>query len=445
MQQISIREYGKIPHEMIGIRLTRELQMFDERHALKSGDTIFDWSHRYYIKAKSFVGVIQIPGLSIEILPKTDDIDLPEDTSVEQVRSNLLYMLGIAKQLPLHERELASQGLKNVPMLEALIRIFVRELLQELRRGQQHLYLYREENLPFVKGKILVDQQVSRNAAHHHMTVVGYDEFLNDSWLNRILKAACQRLLSMTRLSRTQQYLRESLLELADVESCAIQAYHFDQVLLDRNSERFRSLLEFCRLLFLGSTPTPHSGDDKSFCLLFPMESLFEEFIGSFLKRYASDFGLKRTDIHLQARGSRKFLLRDQNRKGKFLLKPDVIIEGVDGKPAIILDTKWKRLLSDEEDSKNGVSQGDIYQLYAYSQRYDCPNNILLYPRVSGVSPKHYSPEEQGSPEKSLRVEFVDLNYNLRSSKDRLKTQIKDILYGHANARTGSSQHNLEH
>jgi 5-methylcytosine-specific restriction enzyme subunit McrC len=428
MLQISINEYGKIAHEAIGLSLLRGLQKFDEQHALKSGDTIFDWSRQHFIKAKSYVGVLQIPGLSIEILPKTDNSESLGDESKAQVRRNLLYMLCVAGELPLHERELASQGLQNVPMLEALTRVFVRELLTELRRGQQHLYLYREENLPYVKGRILMAKQVAINVASQHMTYVGYDEFMNDTWLNRILKAACKRLLSITRLSRTQQYLREGMLELADVEVCTIEPHHFDRVLLDRNSERFRKLLDFCRLLFLGATPTPQAGHAESFSLLFPMEVLFEEFIGNFLRRHAADFGLKRSDIHLQARGRGKWLLRDQHGKGKFRLKPDVLIDGEDGKPAIILDTKWKRLLSDEENSKNGVSQADIYQLYAYSQRYECPNNILLFPQVSGVSPKRYQPDGNDETAKFMRVEFVNLDFDLRSDLDRFKSQIRNIL-----------------
>ena len=36
----------------------------------------------------------------------------------------------------------------------------------------------------------------------------------------------------------------------------------------------------------------------------------------------------------------------------------------------IILDTKWKLLNSDTIDGKMGVSQNDLYQLYAYGKKY---------------------------------------------------------------------------
>ena len=44
----------------------------------------------------------------------------------------------------------------------------------------------------------------------------------------------------------------------------------------------------------------------------------------------------------------------------------------------LIMDTKWKRL--DKRRTNLGVSQADLYQLYAYAQRYNCADVVLLYP-----------------------------------------------------------------
>jgi 5-methylcytosine-specific restriction enzyme subunit McrC len=32
--------------------------------------------------------------------------------------------------------------------------------------------------------------------------------------------------------------------------------------------------------------------------------------------------------------------------------------------------SKWKRLDSNDKENKYGISQGDMYQLYAYGQKY---------------------------------------------------------------------------
>jgi 5-methylcytosine-specific restriction enzyme subunit McrC len=45
-----------------------------------------------------------------------------------------------------------------------------------------------------------------------------------------------------------------------------------------------------------------------------------------------------------------------------------------------IIDTKWKRITDRIDDPKQGVSQGDIYQMMAYAQLYRAPRLTLLYP-----------------------------------------------------------------
>lgn len=433
MLRRSIPEYGRLSRAELGSRLTRELQRFDEQHAGVSGQTIFDWGHLKDIRAKNIVGVLQVPGLMVEILPKIDGANGSENTGAVnlideiQVRQNLLFMLSVSGHFSLFERDLASQSVQNIPILEALIWAFVRRLITELRRGPQHLYVRREENLTCVKGKILLHQHATLNAAHHHRMYVGYDEFESDTWLNRILKAACAKLLSLTRLSRTQQHLREAILGLADVNHHVIAAHHFDLVCLDRNSERFRELLDFCRLLLQGATPAAHDGEVSSFSLLFPMETVFEEFISALLKQHAAEFGFLRSDVHLQARGRTRWLLRQDNGAGRFRLKPDVLIDCPSGTPALILDTKWKRLVSDQEDTNNGVSQGDIYQLYAYAHRFDCEKNVLLFPQIPGATSRIYKLDGDGS-EKRLKIGYVDLNYNLRKDRHRLIENLRDVM-----------------
>jgi len=429
MKPIVVREYGKIARSELSALLQRELQRFDELHARSSGDSIFDWSHRNFLVAKSYVGVVQIPGIQIEILPKIDSEDEQgrESIGLQQARHNLLYMLSVTKHLPLHERDLAGQRIQKIPMLEVLIRIFVTRLLKELRRGQQHLYVNREENLPYVKGRILMHRQITLNSVQRHLNYVAFDEFQADTWLNRILKAACTRLLSLSRVASSQQYLRECLLEMADVQDFVIQPHHFDKTLIDRNSERFEILLSFCRLLLFGDTPAPNAGDNHCFSLLFPMEVLFEQFVGEFLKQHASSLGLIRSDIHLQAHSRRRWLLRDEGEKGRFQLKPDILIDDKQGDPGLILDTKWKRLVRDVDDRKNGVAQSDIYQLYAYSQRYRCCDNVLLFPNVNGVTPNKYTLDDEDN-DAQIRVESLDLNYDLQANRGRLISDLRVIL-----------------
>jgi 5-methylcytosine-specific restriction enzyme subunit McrC len=199
---------------------------------------------------QNYVGVIQVPGLSIEILPKiapaTETIVDPDDLARAQwaqAQRNLLFMLAVAGIIPYSERGFANVEIARMPLLEGLISAFARRLIEELRRGLNRAYVARNENLSVLRGKILIGTHLRINAVHPERLFLAYDDFNPDTMLNRILKVACQRLVRIAALAGTQQLLRECLIDLADVEEMPITEDCFDRVYLGRNDQRFSPLL----------------------------------------------------------------------------------------------------------------------------------------------------------------------------------------------------------
>lgn len=336
-------------------------------------------------------------------------------------------MLSMAGRVPIHPRDLAAQRIRRVPLLEALIAIFINRLLSELRRGRHHAYVTREEDLPCLRGKLLIDRHVRRNVAKREQLHVAYDEFTDDTRLNQILKAATRRLLSISASPPNQQRIREALIELADVTDRTIRADEFDRMHLNRATQRFQDLVDFARLVLLQRVPSPTHGRISAFSLLFPMEQLFEEFIGVMIRRHAERFGFNRQDVHLQASGRKRWLLRESRDGRRFQLRPDVVVDGEDGVPRLILDTKWKRLRADEIDRRNGVARSDIYQLYAYTNRYACPDSVLLYPAVAGATAKTYTLEDDPRG-LQIRTAFIDVSRDLMAERREFLDDLCDSL-----------------
>jgi 5-methylcytosine-specific restriction enzyme subunit McrC len=429
MKKFVIPEYGRIDRNKMGLNLINRLQSFDEKHTRAGQSPIFDWGHRNYIRALNNVGVVQVPGIQVEILPKIDHSfeENIENKTLENAQSNLLYMLSLTKRLPLVDRDLSSLNFQKFSFLEILFKIFVERLIKELRKGLDHSYINKEENVYFVKGKILINQNIKYNFANKERTFVNYDEFVSDTWLNRILKFCCKEILFLSHQSKTQMKIREALLIFSEVKDFPVREHHFAKVHLTRNTERFSELLDFCLLIIKRTAPTPSSGAAKTFSLLFPMNILFEEFIARFIKKNSDFFGIKRSSVHIQAEGKRKWLLRKPNGPGKFRLKPDLIIENRPGEISTVLDTKWKRLRKDIEDSKNGVSQADMYQIFAYAKQYNSSKNIMLFPKVQGVTAKDFYVD--GEEEKQISISFVNLNRNLFKEKNEFKEELKEIIF----------------
>lgn len=422
--RVSVCENQKIP---CTDKQRKELKAFEDARCGKSNkNRIFDWRHNE-VWAKNYVGVIQVPGLSLEILPKIDKSKAEADEQERLLaQHNLLYMLSFTRKLPFEERDLATLKLQKLPLLEVLIRLFANRLLEELRRGVDHAYVHREENLPRVKGKILMNRHVLINAAHRERFYVGFDEFLDDTPLNRILKATSRRLISVSTDTETQRLLMETTAIFDEVCDIFPDAHNFDRVHLHRNNERFQMLLDFCRIVWQEQSPNPSAGDSRTFSLLFPMEKLFEEFIARFIYRHADDFGFRRKDICIQSEGCSKYLLQEEkNQSPKFKLQPDILIKN-GSQARLLLDTKWKCLKSDEEDIKNGVSSADMYQMYAYATRYDCSNVILLYPDTGEVTPKSYC--LMGDEEKRISVIVINLNRDLKKERKEMLNDISELL-----------------
>lgn len=53
------------------------------------------------------------------------------------------------------------------------------------------------------------------------------------------------------------------------------------------------------------------------------------------------------------------------------------------GRAAWIIDTKWKQL--SPEEAREGASQSDPYQMYAYANNCGCSDVVLLYPHHAAL------------------------------------------------------------
>lgn len=70
-----------------------------------------------------------------------------------------------------------------------------------------------------------------------------------------------------------------------------------------------------------------------------------------------------------------------------------------------MMDTKWK-LLSDNARN-HGISQSDMYQMYAYSKKYDSDCIVLLYPHSDNVSISEFRYTSDDNV--NVDVSFIDL------------------------------------
>jgi 5-methylcytosine-specific restriction enzyme subunit McrC len=78
-------------------------------------------------------------------------------------------------------------------------------------------------------------------------------------------------------------------------------------------------------------------------------------------------------------------LVDEHEGKGIFSLRPDLLV--LQGREVqCVMDTKWKLLDASDRKNKYGISQADMYQLYAYGHKYlkgaAEKSLMLIYPKT---------------------------------------------------------------
>jgi len=317
------------------------------------------------LKAGQVVGIISAPGLTLEILPK-----IGGDKGAERLA--LVRMLAVAWDLRIADGELAALHTQRHDLLELLIRLFAERLYALVRRGLPRRYRAHEEDLARLRGKLDVKRQFTRLAVRPDRLACRFDQLSEDTPLNRVFKAVVSRLAGFARSVSSTRRLAE-LSARFDRVADSVDPLR-ELVRLDRTNTAFHDVYRLARLFLHGDWQTTSLGGVPGFSLLFPMNELFETYIGRCLKR-----ALAFRPVHLQHRG--RFSLRTANDAGLFALVPDVVVGEPTAGP-IILDTKWKRLTPRAPRCNRtlGVAQSDVYQMLAYARAYGATRVVLVYP-----------------------------------------------------------------
>ena len=303
------------------------------------GDVVF---------VKNYVGLIQLKsGFQIQILPKISFGEDGEEGS-EKTKKVFLRMLSSMKDFKGREFLDASLKADRMNLYELFINMYLQEVKWLVKRGLQSDYVAGEENLLYCRGKLLVNKQLCINLAHRERFYVACDEFNQNRAENRIIKATLLRLQKLTTNEENARMVRQLLIYFGMVLASENYEKDFSKVVINRSTKNYEKLMKWSRVFLMNRGITVFSGSIPAKALLFPMEVLCQD------NRYS--------------------LFVERGRH--FSLCPDIVL--VRAGRTVILDTKWKRLI--DRGAGYGISQADMYQMYAYSKKYKAPEVWLLYP-----------------------------------------------------------------
>lgn len=364
------------------------------------------------IQVKNYVGIIALPQQRlIEVLPKTGK---KQDKPLE-ARQRLLMMLTTLKDFRHIETTAASIMTSRMTLMDIFIQQFITSMEAIVRKGLKHDYLRQQDNLPWLKGKLLISEQLKKNSVRRDRFYVEYDEYRVERPENRLLKTAIDKVYSYAtnpQLLRALNRLQALFEPIPKVDNIDIA---FRQIHLDRHMQHYEKALNWAKLILQGNSPHCMQGHTEAISLLFPMEAVFEAFVTTWFRQHYH--------AHWQVKPqSRSHYLARYDTSSMFQLRPDIWLIPHDNseKSSIVCDMKWK--LVEAANSKFNLAQSDLYQMLAYGVNHlqGAGDMLLIYPHHAGFSvPLEHPFEFNHSGGKTLRLWVVpfEVGTSLRTSR----------------------------
>ena len=150
----------------------------------------------------------------------------------------------------------------DMNFMEYFISVFAGETMKIIKSGVLSTYASREENLTSVQGTIMFAENIRRNLVHRERIYVRHDIFTPDRAENRIIKAAAKMLNKITANSHSSHLLKEALSFLDEVYVPLDIAAEFGKCINTRNTKKYSTTLNICRMLFDRNEGTAFSGKD---------------------------------------------------------------------------------------------------------------------------------------------------------------------------------------
>ncbi len=318
------------------------------------------------IRSQEWVGVVRVPGLTIQVLPKLAGSEL-----------DVLTMLAEVEGLPMADLARLDRDIllgAGGDLVDLVCRMLCRQAAAVLAAGPLQDYRAMAEDLRVLRGRLDFQRQASRHYGRVDVLACRYEEFDFDVLENRLLTAGLDRArhaATQPALRRECQALFEQFHALAPGYMTAPESVRRSLV-YDRQNAHYKQAHVWALALLEGHRlhkPFEPLGETTSVFLL-NMNQLFEQFVERLVRTCLAQRGVR---VVAQPRDAT--ILR-HGAKSWGSVRPDLLLRRA--QKSLAVDAKYKRY-----DLKR-VAMSDLYQLFLYAQAYggfgEVPLALLVYP-----------------------------------------------------------------
>ncbi len=324
------------------------------------------------IKTNKYVGTIIFKGEQLNIYPRVFK-QAKDDTKTNSLNQqhlvyNLEKWIEYSNKVDYPFIKMASDLNNTENLKELFVTLYVRYVQQALGRGLYYQYIDREDECTIVKGRIDFKDYVYRRIpmGQAHKFKCNYSSFEFDNTVNRIIKYTCRQLLNTTS-KKNQSIISKILVTLNEISDVVCVPQDCDNICLNRMQNHYQTIISMSKIFLLNKTSSYLMKTQESFCFLFPIDKLFEGFVGGYIAELIKDLGGK-TYLQESKRSVVERIVYDTKiNSAAFKMKHDILVE-INNK-TFILDAKYKEVSRFKgnatyvADLRKEISQEDIYQI----------------------------------------------------------------------------------
>ena len=301
---------------------------------------------------------------------------------------NVHYLFCYAWDLFPEGKVIGVGAVESPRIWDLFVSVLLRGVKSLRRRGLDRDYTEFEEELPTIRGRIVVGDTLRRNLLIFGRASCRFDELRHDVLHNQIIKATLRRLTNTEDLDdKLREQLRASAKVFSEISDITVTTSVFRRVQLSRNNRSYHLLLRICELVHSALLPA-EGGEGTKFTDILEdeakMDTVFEAFVRNFFRVEQREFSVKREWIQWDAQA-----LNRESAQYLPAMHTDITLRSKNR--IVIIDTKYypEALVKNQFGDKK-IRSDHLYQLYSYlknvksqSTHQSTAQGILLYPTVS--------------------------------------------------------------
>ena len=319
---------------------------------------------------------------------------------------NIYYMLSYAFQV------LSEQGYKNIAteqfdnVAELCAAILSKGVSLQLKRGLGREYIETTELLSSVRGRIEISESIKTRSLLKRQLVCSYDDFSENSYMNRIIKTTMVLLLHADIAPLRKKELRKLLVYFGNVDLLDVHTINW-KIQYNRNNQTYRMLISVCYLVIKGLLQTNTDGTTRLMDFLDEqrMCRLYEKFILEYYRKEFPKLTVNASQI--------PWALDDGINDMLPVMQTDIMLSQAN--KVLIIDAKYYGHTTQTQYDIHTLHSANLYQIFTYVKNKEAElaneshevSGMLLYARTDEAVQPNNSYQMSGN---KISVRTLDLN-----------------------------------